>query len=407
MITRKYRLRKSHNGLIFSLMLCLSIPTLMAEETLTFNEVDSLTYHYYQTGNWDALIETGEKSLAADINFKWLQQRIGYAWFMKQQYFRSMKHYEASLEFDKSDEISHLYLYYIGLNTGNISYARAHAGNLSRELQQQSGFKRTQIVSSVDVEYNVKIPQETELRNNAHYIRGGIYSLPSDRFSVYLSAARYNQLYEYTRESHQQELYGSVQYNFSPATSVKLAYQLANSQVYADPDTSRFTGHLFFGKLNQQLNRFNLALSYAVYKNQWTNSGQTGVHLGTGFSGRTNVFLSGSVYLINESGTSYTNTTYSYSRFIYKQTAGFNPFKHIRMEAFMTLGDQYCFADLDGLYLYNNQDPTKFKAGLTTYAYIGKHLTVNITYNYDKKLIYLFDQYYYQHGITGGIVWKI
>jgi len=402
----KYQHRKYYINFFCGLLL-FSANSVRAVEQMTYIQADSLSYHYYLSGNWNALIETGEKALAEGIDFKWLQQRLGYARFMKKQYFRSMKHYEKSLLFDNSDEISHLYLYYIGLNTGNISYARAHAGELTKETKQQIEYKTTQLVNSVDFEYNLKLPQETELRENAHYIRGGIYSLPSNRLSLYLSAARYNQLYEYTLESHQQEMYGSVQYAITPKTSMKIAYQLAKSQVYVDPDTSRITGNLFFGKVNHQLNRFNLSLSYAFYNNLTTRSGQTGIHLGTGFSGYGNVYLASSIYHINESGIDISNTAYNYNRLIFKQTAGFNPIKNIRLDAFTTLGDQYCFADLDGLYLYNNQDPTTFKAGLTAYAFIGKHLTLSMTYNYDKKYIYKFDQYYYQHGITGGIIWKI
>jgi len=404
---QKYQLRKFQINFVLSILLIYGAGNLKAEEQLTYYQLDSLTYQYYLNGNWDKLIETGEKSLANDIDFKWLQQRLGYAWFMKKQYYRSMKHYEKSLQFDNSDEISHLYLYYIGLNTGNFSYARAHAAKLSEETQQQIKFKKSQIVNAVDFEYNLKIPQETELRDNAHYFRGGIHALPLENFSVYVSLARFNQLFEYTKESHQQEMYGAIQYSLTPSTSMKVAYQSINSQVYADPDTSRNTGNLFFGKINHQLNRFNLSLSYAYFKNLWTTSGQTGLQLGAAFSGDSKIYLSGSLYHINESGIDFNNKTYNYNRLIFKQTAGFSPMKYIRTEAFLTLGDQYCFADQDGLYLYNNQDPTKFKAGLTVYAYIGKHLTLNMTYNYDKKLIYLFDQYYYQHGITGGIVWKI
>jgi hypothetical protein len=403
----QYQHKRFHFKIILIFLIFGFSNAIKAEEQVTFNQIDSISYHFYMTGNWDALIETGELSLANDIDFKWLQQRLGYAWFMKKQYFRSMKHYEQSLQFDQSDETSHLYLYYIGLNTGNISYARAHAGKLSEETQKQIGYKSTKIVNAIDFEYNLKISQETELRDNAHYMRIGINALPANNMNLYLSTARYNQLFDYTKESNQQEIYGSLQYTFTPGTSITFAYQHAKSQVFADPDTSRINGNLFFGKIKQQLNRFDASLTYANFNNQWTKSSQSGFHLGTAFSGRKHIYLKSSLFLINESGFNFNNVEYNYNRLIFKQTAGFNPFKNIWTDAFLIIGDQYCFADLDGLYIYNNQDPTKFKAGFTTSVSIGKHLSVSMSYNFDKKFIYQYEQNYYQHGITGGIIWKI
>lgn len=403
----QYQHKRFHFKIILIFLIFGFSNAIKAEEQVTFNQIDSISYHFYMTGNWDALIETGELSLANDIDFKWLQQRLGYAWFMKKQYFRSMKHYEQSLQFDQSDETSHLYLYYIGLNTGNISYARAHAGKLSEETQKQIGYKSTKIVNAIDFEYNLKISQETELRDNAHYMRIGINALPANNMNLYLSTARYNQLFDYTKESNQQEIYGSLQYTFTPGTSITFAYQHAKSQVFADPDTSRINGNLFFGKIKQQLNRFDASLTYANFNNQWTKSSQSGFHLGTAFSGRKHIYLKSSLFLINESGFNFDNVEYNYNRLIFKQTAGFNPFKNIWTDAFLIIGDQYCFADLDGLYIYNNQDPTKFKAGFTTSVSIGKHLSVSMSYNFDKKFIYQYEQNYYQYGITGGILWKI
>jgi hypothetical protein len=403
----QYQHKRFHFKIILIFLIFGFSNAIKAEEQVTFNQIDSISYHFYMTGNWDALIETGELSLANDIDFKWLQQRLGYAWFMKKQYFRSMKHYEQSLQFDQSDETSHLYLYYIGLNTGNISYARAHAGKLSEETQKQIGYKSTKIVNAIDFEYNLKISQETELRDNAHYMRIGINALPANNMNLYLSTARYNQLFDYTKESNQQEIYGSLQYTFTPGTSITFAYQHAKSQVFADPDTSRINGNLFFGKIKQQLNRFDASLTYANFNNQWTKSSQSGFHLGTAFSGRKHIYLKSSLFLINESGFNFNNVEYNYNRLIFKQTAGFNPFTNIWTDAFLVIGDQYCFADLDGLYIYNNQDPTKFKAGFTTSVSIGKHLSVSMSFNFDKKYIYQYEQNYYQYGITGGIIWKI
>ena len=106
-----------------------------ADEKITLAYIDSVSLHYFQVGNWDELINTGKLAEENNINFKWLQQRVGYALFNKKQYYKSMQHYENALAFDKNDEITHLYLYYIGINTGAVAYARYHAGKLSDDYK--------------------------------------------------------------------------------------------------------------------------------------------------------------------------------------------------------------------------------------------------------------------------------
>ena len=81
--------------------------------------IDSITYQHYLAGEWDELIETGKTALERGIDFKWLQQRLGYAWFVKGNYYNSKKHYRQSLHFDPKDELTHLYLYYANTNTGH------------------------------------------------------------------------------------------------------------------------------------------------------------------------------------------------------------------------------------------------------------------------------------------------
>ena len=54
-----------------------------AQDSISYESVDSITYNCYLTGNWDQLLETAEQSIAHNIDFKRLRQRMGYAYFVK------------------------------------------------------------------------------------------------------------------------------------------------------------------------------------------------------------------------------------------------------------------------------------------------------------------------------------
>ena len=77
--------------------------------------------------DWDKLIETGKLAQQQNISFKWLQQRLGYAWYLKGDFYKSKHHYQQALTFDKHDELSHLYLYLSNVATGHLMQARYHA----------------------------------------------------------------------------------------------------------------------------------------------------------------------------------------------------------------------------------------------------------------------------------------
>ena len=133
---------------------CLVLPAKSAE--YNYSSADSITYQLFIQGDWNNLIKTGNEILKQNIEFKTLQQRIGYAWFMKENYLMSRWHYSKALKFDATDEITNVYLYYTGLYTGDESFMRYYAGRLNDEDKKALKIKPFRWVDAVDVEYNYK-----------------------------------------------------------------------------------------------------------------------------------------------------------------------------------------------------------------------------------------------------------
>lgn len=374
---------------------------LQAQEQVETATIDSISYAQFTTGDWDGLIATGQLADEAGVDFKWLQQRLGYAYFIKKQYYRSMRHYENALKYDQGDMITHLYLYYNGIYTGDGAYARYHAGRLSRGFLESTGQTALRVLDAIDVEYSYKIAKD-ESRENAHYKRFGLNSLLGWGVSLYQTVTDYKQITDYTTQNSQNEYYGLLNWNIKGNNNLSAAYHYVGTRVVTDPDTLYIPGHMIYLKAHRKINRFDLSISGANYNSEWINSFQTGFHAGVGFAGTHNVYLKSSLYRIWEKG-----LDYDYSRFVFRQTAGISPWKYLWTEASVTLGNLYHFIDDNGLYIYNALDATTFRTGLSVFGYVSKNLTLYGNYSYDEKYFYLWDITYPQHSITGGIIWKI
>lgn len=361
-------------------------------------KTDSITYSLYYFGKWNELIEYGNNAINNNTDFKWLRQRLGYAWYMKGNYFNAMKHYEKAYEFDKTDETTRLYLYYSGLNTGNNAYARYYAKEFSDVTKQYYKIKAFKPFDILDVEYNYKISDYT-LRSGATYYRVGVNSQLNYKLNLYQTYANYRQDIDYgTVQLKQNEYYGLLTYTLTPKTYLSGGYHNINTFVKNETEQNNYPGNLFFGKIQQNIHRFDVSLSASVFNTEFGNVTQIGTQFGVALSGKSFPYLKSTAFYMND---------YGYKRVIFQQSAGAFVLKKIWAEANVTLGYLNNFADLNGLYFYNSYDPTVFRAAITLFAYINKNIILSTNYSFNKKEVVETLYRYNQHSITGGIIWKL
>ncbi len=368
-----------------------------AQETTDFITVDSLSYNYFQNENWDKLIALNKEAENNKINFKYLQQRIGYAYFMKSDYFKAIKHYNKSLEFDKNDEISHLYLYYSALNIGDQSMAQFHLSKLPLEKRESLQEKSFKLISAVDFEYSYKFANY-ETRSNPDYIRIGLNTKLGYRLNLYQSISRYNQIRDYITVIKQDEYFGLLSYALFDRTTINLGYHYVNTNLIIDPDTYVYPGNIFFGKFTQKINRFDFAVKSSVFNSSLAKSNQLGMEIGYVVPSKVHLYLKSSLVGVNDS---------IGNRLVFSQNAGLFALKNIWVEGSVTLGNLNNYVDANGLYFYNSIDQTTFRSGLSAFWYLNKHFIIYTNYTYDNKLIIDTQDNYKQHSITGGIIWKI
>ncbi len=125
--------------IIFITIFILFFANVFAQDTLNSNYVNSKTYEYYQAKDWDNLIELGKNALKNDINFYYLQTRMGIAYYEKKKYRKAIKYFEIALKENKGDALISEYLYYSYLFSGReqdaLAFSRKIAKNKRKEIE--------------------------------------------------------------------------------------------------------------------------------------------------------------------------------------------------------------------------------------------------------------------------------
>ena len=391
-----------------------------AQQPISFQTADSITYQYYLKGDWEKLVNFGEEAIKQDIDFKNLYKRIGYAYFAKADYYSAQKQFAKALSFDSSDLDTRAYLYYCGLNLGDKTLADYHANKLPVETQKKIGIKSFKFIESVDAEYNYKANDDSlGIRSNPSYYRIGIRTKLSNRLKLYQAVSQYSQTVNDSVPTNQTEYFATLNWSISSHTAIDLGYHYVSTKV----NTTIFPGNMFFAKLSTSINRFQFDINGSILKNANDTCIQFGLSVGYTFPGTANIYLKSSLNgLIQSSKTTIkplelTSTgmyalkdTVTY-RPIFTQTIGGQVFKSLWVEASITLGNLKNYNDNNGLYLYNSLDATTFRTGLSLFYNLNRNITLIGNYTYDKKqienTITKINTNYNQHSFSTGIIWKL
>jgi len=364
-----------------------------AQKPLNFQSVDSITYQCFLSGDWDKLIRIGNEAIQLNIDYKKLRQRMGYACFANEDFYGSQKNYEKALTFDEYDVDTRTYLYYCGLNTGNESFARFHAAKLPVEVQQNLKIQPFKIIDAIDFEYNYK-SNNSGTRSNPTYTRLGVNTLFDYRLTLYQSVSYYSQTFNPDTIVKQPEYYAMLSW----ATSSQISLNVAYHYLGMNKGGVIIPANMGFASISAKMNRFHFGINGSVLTDKLYNTSQIGVNAGITFEGNSNVTLNSTYSRVTEK---------SASRSVFSQSFGSWLFKSLWAEANVTLGNLDNYNDYNALYVYNSIDPTKFRAGVTMFYYLGKRLTITANYTFDSKQINITNYNYMQQSFLGGIRWKL
>ena len=383
------------------ILFMLLIPVLVhAQDKHDFISVDSTTYKYYNSGNWNKLIETGKNAISSGVDYKFLRQRLGYAYFSKGDYFNSRTHFEKALTYDSYDNFTLEYLYYSYLNSGKEEYSGVIVSKLNPDLKKKLILTPFKPVESLEFEYNYKF-SGTILRSDPRYYRVGIYSKLGYRLGLYQSFSKYaqdlrlQQTGKTATSVRQPEYYAQLNWNASGKLILRAAYHFINT----NSGSLTQKGNLFLIAAEPDFNRFTLSTYGSLLNIEGTFFYQGGLQAGYVFPGKMDFYLKGKASYLQQTGS---------RNFIYNPVAGLKLFKKTWFEGSTTLGRMNGYNDFNGLYVYNTYDPIISRTGGTLFHYIGKKIVVWLNYSFEKKEFYENNSFRYnQFSYLGGIKWKL
>lgn len=101
-----------YRRLILAFIIVLFAGYLYGQDTLNYPVIDKYTYLYYTEKQWDKLIKLGKQSLRENIDFYYLQVRMGIAYFEAERYLKAIKFLENAYKTDNSNTVVQETLYW-------------------------------------------------------------------------------------------------------------------------------------------------------------------------------------------------------------------------------------------------------------------------------------------------------
>jgi len=138
---------------------------------------DSLTFHYYEAGIWDSVIDIGKEALYKGYDFYYLRMRIGLAYDYQGNFRLAEKQYKQALKLVPPDVSAAYYKYYAAINGGreNVAYADFKKYNLKQAKAINQDYSKNTNYLFED-QQNVKV-QELKIKTFDHLYFAYGYSL--------------------------------------------------------------------------------------------------------------------------------------------------------------------------------------------------------------------------------------
>jgi hypothetical protein len=310
--------------------------------------------------------------------------RTGYAAFVLGKYSQSLKYYTKTYLEDHEDTKS-IALYYVYLNhlyLNNMTAARYYLGKMSSQARKE--LKQHKIrLSLLNVESSYKMPSDST-RGNGLYGRIGFnthQTISEPKFSFVTE----NQLIKI----EQKEYYAKLIFALGGRLSLIGGYHY----LYTPFNNYTYNNHIGFIGIKHTWPKFHLQGMF--HYGQIADSAYQQVDISM------TTFPLGNSKLYTISKGAYGDD------FTFSQIAGIQLLKSIWLEGNVTLGEYNILLDKDALYLFNDIDTKKFKAGTSLYILAGKKMMISLNYIFEKKVLYgTTANNFYQHSTTGGLQWN-
>ena len=383
--------------IIIMLLTCFYSVVTVAQNNDNEQKAAANSLQLYNEKKWNELMDYGKATLAGGTDFPLLRMRTGYAAFMMGNFSESLKQYEMVYKSDNDNKIALYYCYLNNIYLNNITSARWYYKLLPEETQSAEKLQKFKL-SQVNMEYSYKSP-DLSARGNAQYGRFGLNLQLGYNLELQQSGAFYNQTISepaltsvnnnrninIAQREYYAKLILAVKGNLAVVGGIHYLYIPFNNFIY-----NNFVG---FGGIKYTSPFIHVQAMVSLGNIRDTAYTQVDASLTTYPLGNTNLYTITKVAYGNE--------------FTLTQVAGLRIVKGVWLEGNVTLGQYKVLLANDALYVFDDIDTKKIKAGAGIYALIAKKLTVTANFTYEQKQRYgtssvIFNQY----STTGGLIWN-
>ncbi len=438
--------------LLITLFMLLAISS---KAQMDYLAVDSNTYKLYYNQQWNRLIEYGDSAIESGIDYMFLRQRIGVAYFSLQNYRMASFHLEKALKFNSDDDFTLYYLYYSYLYSGRQSDANYITQNMTDAVKANIKWKNKYICSvnlesaysisnniSKNSSINYAAPYaygENTMCNNLTYFHLGLSHEVLPFLSFYHGFSKISieseKIIYFPSSSGLKEAddkYSTNQYEYYISSNIQLKQGLKLSPAYHYLHVG-FTNIVYDTAVHNVVNATtsinNYVASIAITKDfKITNlsvfastSNLNSLHqlvFGTTLNyfplGNLDAYTSTTLSCILEKN----NINGTPMRFIFDQMAGIKLMDKLWGEASVTLGNLTDFNEKNAYVVYNTFDDIIFKTGVSLLYSLSPMIDLSLRYQYlsrqdtyytsiNAKQAKYTTTNYNNNTIIGGIKWKL
>lgn len=417
-----------------------------SQEVINYSSVNEKTYSLYLEKNWTELIKLGKKSLDNNVDFFYLQYRMGIAYHELKNYRKAIRHFQNVVTQRPDDTIALEYLYYSYIFSGRFEDARILTHSFKNELKKKLRFCNEEIiVNGVGFEYkrntfeNYKVGYNTDtavlwqrIKKDLNFFNFNLKHYTKKRLSLFhaVSYLKGNNLIfnalvypsEFDETLTQFQYYISLNRHMKTGRDIKLAFHYIDTKLEAEnpldtlsssgtgnnslPYTSESKSFAANLSYRQSISNFDFKISATV--SNFNDAFQTQPALTAVYYpfGNTNLYM--------VSDFAYQITDESSTGFYFKQKIGVGIFQKLWIEPFFLFGNINNFVENDAYIVYNTTDKMN--------KWFGANINLSLINN-RLSLYFLFQQYSYTNtyylnlientvnynvkSILGGLKWNI
>lgn len=211
------------------------------EDSIPQINYDSVTYDNYLKADWDGLIVNSKEAIGNGFETIAIRKRLAYAYFMKEDYLTSARHYQKIYKNNPMDVDARLMLYHNYLNTANYQRARYYAALFSEEEREYYLVAMNTFITGIDLGGGYQTSDNYSLNSNNNIINNKEYG--QQILNRDLSFAQVGLSIQANRFIHITLGCDAIQTNREEKVQAK---------IYSLLDTRTDTTHIIDNKISQQ-----------------------------------------------------------------------------------------------------------------------------------------------------------